>query len=147
LLIITLQEEFLKSNNGSCRPATNLLTQLRKLTDDVTENNTDPSSALGRLSEIAETKWTGSPHNGPFGIEIGQAARLLHASVQRIPEPTVREFNDVSKTLTTVSYQTCDIKLPKLLKTIKFLLYRCWRQVNLGKHNFYQECRTLWWKA
>ena len=93
----------MQSNNGSCRPATILLTQLRKLTDGVSTHNIDPSSALVRLSEIAETNWTGSTHRGPFGLEIGQAARLLHASVQRITAPTVREFNDVSKTLTTVS--------------------------------------------
>lgn len=88
--------------NGSCKPATNLLTKLRKLTDDVSTNNIDPSSALVKLNEITEAGWTGSIDSGPSGTEIGQAARLLHASVQRIEQPTMQEFNDVSKTLTSV---------------------------------------------
>lgn len=69
-------------------------------------NNTNPSEALVTLAEIAGTQWTeeasNTSNNIPTGVEFGQAARLLHASVQRIQQPSMREFQDVSQTLTAV---------------------------------------------
>lgn len=54
-------------------------------------NNTNPSEALVTLAEIAGTQWTeeasNTSNNIPTGVEFGQAARLLHASVQRIQQP------------------------------------------------------------
>lgn len=69
-------------------------------------NNTNPSEALLTLAGIAGTQWTDATGNNvPTGVEFGQAARLIHASLQRIQQPSVREFQDVSQTLTTVRRQ------------------------------------------
>ncbi|KAK4020543.1 hypothetical protein OUZ56_002508 [Daphnia magna] len=96
----------LQFNNVTCREATNVLTKLRRLTDDVFTNNTNPSEALVTLAEIAGTQWTeeanNTSNNIPTGVEFGQAARLLHASVQRIQQPSMREFQDISQTLTAM---------------------------------------------
>ena len=99
-----------------------MLNSLRKLTKEVVTDITPPSSALHNLTEIV-TKHKLS------GVELGEAARILHASVQRIVGPLEeQQFNETLQTLTMVReiYYTFIFifhkKLRIVIQTVFFLL-------------------------
>ncbi|XP_057371180.1 uncharacterized protein LOC130692123 [Daphnia carinata] len=133
--------ESLQFHNGTCREATNVLTKLRQLTDDVFTNNTSPSGALVTLAEIAGTRWTDenndASNNVPTGVEFVEAARLLHASVQRIQQPSVQEFQDVSQTLTAMLTSPNQLELaqslPGVSNSLVNSLERVMSHVNVPK--------------
>ena len=73
---------------------------LRKLTDELLSNETTASSALDQLSTITNDRW-----NQPNAVELYEAARLLHLSVEQLEISTVNQFQSVSQTISLVYRQ------------------------------------------
>lgn len=70
---------------------------MKKLTDECINNVISPISALDELAGLGNQLI-----DSIGGFEIGQAARLLHASVERLEQPLEQQFLLGCQTLTTV---------------------------------------------
>ena len=71
------------------------------MTEDVTTGSMDPISALDDLGRLLNQS---IKEDLVDGFELGQAARLLRASVVHLQQLTKQEFQQASQAIVTVNY-------------------------------------------